>query len=229
MPEEINASRHSEAQSAEESRGFHGQQRRFRFSINKLPKAFTLTAFLLSLSILGIGCNRHKETSDTVTVLIESSPTNLDPRIGVDAQSERIDSLIFDSLVRKDSHFNLQPWLALRWETPDPLTYIFHLRNDVHFQDGRPLTSADVKYTLDTIIEGKVISVKANAYQSIGNIDAPDVRRSSSTSRSLTHRYSGTSAMADSASFPQAADAISGSTPLAAALLHSSAKSRTRT
>ncbi len=109
-------------------------------------------------------------------MLIESSPTNLDPRIGVDAQSERIDSLIFDSLVRRDEHFNLQPWLAVRWENPDPLTYIFHLRNDVQFQDGRPLTSADVKYTLDTIIQGKVISVKANAYQTIDRIDAPDAQ-----------------------------------------------------
>lgn len=120
------------------------------------------------------GCNRAQLPDNTVTVLIESSPTNLDPRIGVDAQSERIDSLIFDSLVRKDEHFNLQPWLAKRWETPDPLTCVFHLRDDVHFHDGRPLTSADVKYTLDTILQGKVISIKANAYQTIDHIDAPD-------------------------------------------------------
>ena len=60
-------------------------------------------------------------------MIIESSPTNLDPRVGIDAQSERIDELIFDSLVRRDEHFNLQPWLADRWEIPDPQTYIFHL------------------------------------------------------------------------------------------------------
>ena len=128
---------------------------------------------LLGGCCLSSGCARQ-QTSNTVTVLIESSPTNLDPRIGIDAQSERIDSLMFDSLVRKDEHFNPQPWLAVRWETPDPLTYIFHLRNDVHFQNGQRLTSADVKYTLDTIIQGKVISVKANAYQTIDHIDAPD-------------------------------------------------------
>ena len=68
-------------------------------------------------------------------MLIESSPTSLDPRIGVDAQSEHIGSLIFDSLVHKDAHFNLQPWIATSWETPDPLTYRFHLRTDVHFHN----------------------------------------------------------------------------------------------
>ncbi|HEX3437699.1 MAG TPA: ABC transporter substrate-binding protein [Pseudacidobacterium sp.] len=132
---------------------------------------FASTIVLLGLTV---GCNHQQATGNTVTVLIENSPTNLDPRIGVDAQSERIDSLIFDSLVRKDDHFNLQPSLAERWDTPDPLTYIFHLRDGVHFQDGRALTSADVKYTLDTILQGKVISVKANAYQTIDHIEAPD-------------------------------------------------------
>jgi peptide/nickel transport system substrate-binding protein len=131
------------------------------------------------LLIVACSCNfgcRQKTSANTVTVLIESSPTNLDPRIGIDAQSERIDSLIFDSLVRKDQHFELQPWLAESWQTPDPLTYIFHLRSDVHFHDGRPLTSADVKYTLDTILQGKVVSVKANAYQTIDRVEAPDAQ-----------------------------------------------------
>ncbi len=107
-------------------------------------------------------------------MVIESSPTSLDPRIGVDGQSERIASLIFDSLVRKDAHFNLQPWLATSWETPDPLTYRFHLRTDVHFQNGQPLTAADVKYTLDSMRNGTVITAKAGAMARIDHVDAPD-------------------------------------------------------
>jgi peptide/nickel transport system substrate-binding protein len=129
---------------------------------------------LLAASCAFTGCARHQASGDVVTVLIESSPTNLDPRIGVDAQSERIDSLIFDSLVRKDAHFNVQPWLAERWESPDPLTYMFHLRSGVRFHDGRPLSSADVKYTLDSILQGKVVSIKASAYQTIASVAAPD-------------------------------------------------------
>ena len=141
-----------------------------------MPKNLTTAVLVLACAFFQIGCKHQQMSANTVTMLIESSPTNLDPRIGVDAQSERIDSLIFDSLVRKDDHFNLKPWLAVSWENPDALTCVLHLRNDVHFHDGRPLSSADVKYTLDTILQGKVISVKANAYQTIDHVDAPDAQ-----------------------------------------------------
>jgi ABC-type transport system substrate-binding protein len=46
---------------------------------------------------------------------------------------------------------NLHGDLAETWELPDPLTYVFHLRSGVHFHDGRPVTSADVKATFDHI------------------------------------------------------------------------------
>ena len=80
-----------------------------------------------------------------VNFLIESMPTNLDPRIGIDAQSERIDSLIFSGLIELDSERNPRADLAEKWETPDPLTYIFHLRSGVKFHVMvERLTSADV-------------------------------------------------------------------------------------
>ena len=56
-------------------------------------------------------------------MLIESSPTNLDPRVGVDAPSERIDDLIFDDLLSRGDHLDVAPGLAERWEIPDPLTF----------------------------------------------------------------------------------------------------------
>jgi peptide/nickel transport system substrate-binding protein len=127
-------------------------------------------AAILSLT----GCGATHPSPQTVTMLIESSPTSLDPRIGVDAQSEHISSLIFDSLVHKNAHFNLDPWLATSWETPDPLTYRFHLRTDVHFHNGKPLTATDVKYTLDSMRNGTVITAKAGALARIDHVDAPD-------------------------------------------------------
>ena len=129
-------------------------------------------ALVVILSLAG--CGATPPSPRTVTMLIESSPTSLDPRIGVDAQSEHIGSLIFDSLVHKDAHFNLDPWLATSWETPDPLTYRFHLRTDVHFHNGKPLTATDVKYTLDSMRNGTVITAKAGALARIDHVDAPD-------------------------------------------------------
>jgi peptide/nickel transport system substrate-binding protein len=107
-------------------------------------------------------------------MIIESSPANLDPRVGTDAQSERIDKLLFDSLVHRDEHFNLRPWLAQSWDIPDPLTYVFHLRKGVVFHDGNPLTAQDVKWTFDSIMSGKIRTAKASTYRLVDRIDAPD-------------------------------------------------------
>ncbi len=107
-------------------------------------------------------------------MIIESSPTNLDPRVGIDAQSERIDALIFDDLLNRDEHLNVTPALAERWEVPDPLTYIFHIRRGVQFHDGRPLTSRDVKWTFDSMLQGKIRTTRAAAYRYVDHVEAPD-------------------------------------------------------
>ena len=107
-------------------------------------------------------------------MLIESSPANLDPRVGTDAQSERIDQLLFDGLLTRDEHFELRPGLAERWEVPDRLTYIFHLRPGVRFHDGRPLTARDVKWTFDSMMDGTIITAKASTYRFVERIETPD-------------------------------------------------------
>jgi len=107
-------------------------------------------------------------------MIIESSPTNLDPRVGIDARSEWIDELLFDSLVRRDVRFQLQPWLAERWETPDPLTYIFHLHHDVRFHNGQPLTARDVKWTFDSVLNGKLRTSKTGTFTAVDHTEAPD-------------------------------------------------------
>jgi peptide/nickel transport system substrate-binding protein len=120
-----------------------------------------------------VSCGHYKP-SNMLVMIIESSPANLDPRIGTDAQSERISNLIFDSLVRRDEHFELQPGLAEKWENPDSLTWVFHIRHGVRFHDGRPLNSRDVKFTFDSLMNGTIISARASTYQFVQSIEAPD-------------------------------------------------------
>ena len=119
------------------------------------------------------GCARAPDPH-TLVMIIESSPVNLDPRVGTDAQSQRIYKLIFDTLVQKDEHFLLRPMLAESWDIPDPLTYVFHLRHGVVFHNGQPVTARDVKWTLDSIISGKVRSVKASTFRPVRAVEAPD-------------------------------------------------------
>jgi peptide/nickel transport system substrate-binding protein len=137
-----------------------------------------LLALALVLSIPG--CRSAARDPATVVFLIESSPADLDPRIGTDSQSEHIDELLFDGLVARDANFRFTPALAERWEQPDPRTLVFHLRRGVRFHDGRLLTARDVKWTVESVLNpawpGGVISPKANSYASLETVEAPDER-----------------------------------------------------
>jgi peptide/nickel transport system substrate-binding protein len=132
----------------------------------------------LAALLMAAGCGSAPRDARTVVFLIESSPANLDPRIGTDGQSEHIDELLFDGLVARDASFHFTPALAKSWEQPDPRTLVFHLRAGVRFHDGRVLTARDVKWTIDSMIDpgrpDAVISPKAAAYASVDSLEASD-------------------------------------------------------
>lgn len=134
------------------------------------------TAFIFGLAGLAAltGCRSQPRDPHTLVFLIESSPANLDPRIGTDAQSQRIDALLFDGLVQRNASFQFTPALAERWEQPNPRTLIFHLRPGVRFHDGRPLTARDVLWTINSMRSGVVISPRAAAYASVDSMEGPD-------------------------------------------------------
>lgn len=134
-------------------------------------------SLLLALfAALLVGCRSVPRDPNTVVFLIESSPANLDPRVGTDGQSEHIDELMFDGLVQHDANFRFTPALAESWEQPDALTYVFHLRAGVHFHDGRLLTARDVVWTIDSMRDGTVITPKTATYASVATVEARDAR-----------------------------------------------------
>ena len=151
-------------------KGHKGTRRRWSSGWKSLRVPLCPLWFAL---LFAVSCSA-RPAPNTLVMLIEFSPTNLDPRIGTDAQSELIDELLFDSLVRKDQSFNLVPGAAERWDMPDLQTYIFHLRPGIRFHDGRPLTSRDVKWTLDSMRNGTVTTIKGATYKLVDRIDAPD-------------------------------------------------------
>jgi len=82
---------------------------------------------------------------------------------------------VYDGLVRvtKDGA-NLEPALATKWDTsPDGLTWTFTLRPGVKFSDGTPLTSNDVKVSLD-LARGGTRTVWKDNYKAIKEIQTPD-------------------------------------------------------
>lgn len=60
-----------------------------------------------------------------------------------------------ESLVMRDNAGNFMPWLAEKWEAVDDTTWRFHLRKGVKWHDGKDFTAADVKFTIDRIVDPK--------------------------------------------------------------------------
>ncbi len=133
-----------------------------------------VTFALVAVACLTAGCSQPNRNPSTITLLIECNPTKLDPRFATDTQSQRIDGLLFSSLLDRDDRMNLRGDLAESWSTPDPRTYVFHLRRGVRFHDGRPLTSADVRATLHFILNPANKSPKRGAFRLLTSIETLD-------------------------------------------------------
>ena len=116
----------------------------------KAPRFITPLLVLLLLASLLTSCSPQREGFVTA---LEANPETLDPLRGTDASSERLRQLMFNSLVSKDERLDYTGELASNiQQAPDGLSVTFTLHENVTFHDGRPLTSADAKYTLDTLL-----------------------------------------------------------------------------
>lgn len=131
---------------------------------------------ILVLCVLS-SCSLGEATEPgTVTIALDEGPQSLDPRIGIDASSERLAQLLFSSLLKRTRQFTVEPDLATSWEIPDPVTYIFHLRDDAYFHDGRRVTARDVVFTFRSLLDGQVKSTKSGTYRLVQSVEAPDDR-----------------------------------------------------
>jgi peptide/nickel transport system substrate-binding protein len=136
-----------------------------------------LTVLVAMVALTG-GCGRAGDdrTNGFLTVGIGAGPNGFDPRLTSDEGSERVAQLVYSRLLELDDRLRAVPGLAERVDRPDPLTWVVTLRDGVRFHDGRLLTSADVLYTLRTVMDPATASPLRGAYRSVEAIDAPDAR-----------------------------------------------------
>lgn len=73
--------------------------------------------------------------------------TLLDPTTGGVGSSMELFQIVYDGLVGVDGDLQLVPGIASRWEQASPTEYVFTLRDDVRFSNGRRLTADDVVET----------------------------------------------------------------------------------
>jgi peptide/nickel transport system substrate-binding protein len=99
----------------------------------------------------------------------------LDPAKNPAQGATRVFDLMYSRLTRLDAQMRAQPDLAEKWDiSSDGKTYTFHLRQGVKFHNGRELTSTDVKYTYERIINPETASIAKSFFEPIDQVNATD-------------------------------------------------------
>jgi oligopeptide transport system substrate-binding protein len=140
-----------------------------------LPSCLALLAILLA------ACGGTTSTT-TTTVPSQKAPASqqvlnmpfqaaisdlktMDPALSTDAPSISGIDLVFTGLVQFDNNLRVQPQLAASYElASDGLTWTFHLKPNLKFSDGTPLTSADVVYSINRALLPATKSVVGPVY-----------------------------------------------------------------
>jgi len=111
--------------------------------------------------------------SGTLQIAVDQAPVGLDPDIVTAFSSFAVVNEIYEGLLEVNADLKLEPALATDWTvSPDGLTYVFNLRQGVKFHNGREMTSADVVYSYDRIMDPKTGSPQASRFNEVTSIQA---------------------------------------------------------
>ncbi len=137
---------------------------------------WALSIGLCALSLVATSCagSSNEVASGVLVVGIRQPPNNLDPRFATDEAAQRINHLIFSSLMDIGDDLRVRPMLAERLDNPDPLTYIATLRRGVRFHDGHELTAADVVFNYQGYIDPASTSPFKGAFRPLASVRAID-------------------------------------------------------
>lgn len=144
--------------------------KKFRFWASLMV---ALTLILSSFSGLNVAQAADK---DTLTIATFSDPIDLCPSLSSDSASSDVTAYLFRGLIKYDWNTNFVPDLAAEMPTiaADNKTITFKLRKDLKWDDGKPLTSADVKFSYEFILDKNTGSPRYGEFEKISSIETPD-------------------------------------------------------
>jgi peptide/nickel transport system substrate-binding protein len=153
--------------------------------VNKLTKritAITLAATLLISGFASVSSGAtarsgfdSKKVGGKVILTSFADAVSLTPLTASDSASNDIIGMVFEGLVTTDINGKPQPALAEKWIfDAKTLTYTFTLRKGVKFHDGKPFTSADVKFSYEMYMDPKSVNSYTDLTAPIKSVTAVD-------------------------------------------------------
>jgi oligopeptide transport system substrate-binding protein len=127
-----------------------------------------LCLLAMVLSACGqISTSNHQKAPDSKQVLVSGvvDINTFDPALASDINSASAIQMVFTGLVSLDDKGNVQKQLADSWEfSPSNLTWTFHLKPNLKFSDGKPLTSHDIAWSINRALQKDTKSPTAPYY-----------------------------------------------------------------
>ncbi len=131
-----------------------------------------IVAALFAGAFLGLLSAASAESSVTVSQGVD--PVTMDPLKRTITPTTNVQLQMFDTLLRHDRGGKLEPRLATSYRRAAPTVWEFKLRKDVKFWNGDPLTSADVKFTIEKIKDSAEQSEQIPRVNTIDRVETPD-------------------------------------------------------
>lgn len=140
-------------------------------------------AVAVAITAAVAGCSRAGSTApppDEIRIAIPSDIRGTNPGVDRDAITDTVLAHVVEGLVAYDESFHVAPMLADTFGvSADGTRYTFHLRPDVKFQNGAPLTSREVKWSWERLLDPKTRFLCRDWYDGtrglkISAIDTPD-------------------------------------------------------
>lgn len=153
-------------------------------------RSVLLLSGALAVALVGTACGGDKGATDSgnssgagaggkaggnLVWGITADPNTLFPWKATQFQAVAVLGLVYDTLTELDKDLNVKPGLADKWAYSDGnKVATFTLKDGQKFADGSPVTSADVKYSLDTIKAESTGAVARTTLASVTSVEAPD-------------------------------------------------------
>ncbi|RYZ81422.1 MAG: hypothetical protein EOP06_23520 [Proteobacteria bacterium] len=109
----------------------------------------------LSHTAFAVSPNENAAQGGIYNLNLGGEPPTVHPVASTDVYASLVQGYVMDSMLAHDPEtYAWKPRIAEKWEiSKDSKTFIFHLRKNVVFHDGKPLTAEDVKFSFDAIFE----------------------------------------------------------------------------
>ncbi len=134
---------------------------------------------LIALAVSVSFCGRREAAPAPAATLfrhLPGDPATLDPTLATEENALLVEALLFRPLLGIDAERRPSPGLARSWSvSPDGLIYELHLDPDATWDDGTPVTSDDVRFTIERIRDPKVPAMTwRSGFEDLAAIETPD-------------------------------------------------------